>query len=86
MTVAAEFICQAAGRLATARARIAAWSGGVVAVLKDLAPYAAVELVLPGGSILALLLWLYRRQQKSGLATGPSHADIEAASSAGARP
>jgi len=34
--------------------------------LRDLAPYAAIELVLPGGSLMALLLWLYRRQKISG--------------------
>ena len=31
------------------------------AKLKDLAPYALLELVLQGGSLMALLLWLYRR-------------------------
>jgi hypothetical protein len=31
---------------------------------KELAPYALIELVLPGGSVMALLLWLYRRQKK----------------------
>jgi hypothetical protein len=36
----------------------------VVAKLRDLAPYAAIELVLPGGSLMALLLWLYRRQKR----------------------
>ncbi len=36
--------------------------------LRVLAPYAAIELVMPGGSVMALLLWLYRRQRKaSGL-------------------
>jgi hypothetical protein len=34
----------------------------VVAKLKGLMPYAAISLVLPGGSVVALLLWLYRRQ------------------------
>jgi len=33
----------------------------IVGKLKGLAPYAAIELVLPGGSVLALLLWVYRR-------------------------
>jgi hypothetical protein len=33
----------------------------VVAKLKGLAPYAAIGLVVPGGSVIALLLWLYRR-------------------------
>jgi hypothetical protein len=36
----------------------------LVAKLRDLAPYAALELVMPGGSVMALLLWLYRRQKK----------------------
>jgi hypothetical protein len=39
-----------------------------IAKLRVLAPYAAIELVMPGGSVMALLLWLYRRQRKaSGL-------------------
>jgi hypothetical protein len=41
------------------------WGGyaaaGIVR-LKDLAPYALIELILPGGSVVALLLWLYRRR------------------------
>jgi hypothetical protein len=36
----------------------------VLARLRELAPYAAIELVLPGGSLMALLLWLYRRYKK----------------------
>jgi hypothetical protein len=36
-----------------------------VARLRDLAPYAALELVMPGGSVMALLLWLYRRHRKA---------------------
>jgi hypothetical protein len=41
------------------------WRRRAVAVivrLKALAPYAMIELVLPGGSVMALLLWLYRRR------------------------
>jgi hypothetical protein len=37
----------------------------VVRRLRDIAPYAAMELVLPGGSLMAVLLWLYRRQKKA---------------------
>ena len=33
--------------------------------LQELAPYALIELVLPGGSLMALLLWLYRRQRNA---------------------
>jgi hypothetical protein len=35
----------------------------VIARLKALAPYALIELVLPGGSVMALLVWLYRRRK-----------------------
>jgi hypothetical protein len=44
------------------------WGGYAAAVivkLKDLAPYALIELVLPGGSVMALLLWLYRRRKNA---------------------
>jgi hypothetical protein len=34
-----------------------------IARLKEFAPYAAIELVLPGGSLIAILLWLHRRRQ-----------------------
>ena len=27
-------------------------------------PYAAVELLLPGGSVIAVLMWLYRRHKR----------------------
>jgi hypothetical protein len=33
--------------------------------LKALAPYALIELILPGGSVLALLLWFYRRRRNA---------------------
>ena len=32
-------------------------------VLREFAPYAAIELVLPGGTVLAILCWLYRRRR-----------------------
>jgi hypothetical protein len=43
--------------------RLAAWVPGGFARVRDVAPYAAIELLLPGGSLLALMLWLYRRQK-----------------------
>jgi hypothetical protein len=33
----------------------------VVAKLKGFAPYAAIGLMVPGGSVIALLLWLGRQ-------------------------
>lgn len=32
--------------------------------LRELGPYAVVELILPGGTVIAVLLWLYRRHQR----------------------
>ena len=37
----------------------------LVSKVKELAPYAALELVMPGGSLMALALWLYRRKKKA---------------------
>jgi hypothetical protein len=47
----------------------AGYAAVVIVRLKVLAPYALIELVLPGGSVMALLLWLYRRR-KSGVGFG----------------
>jgi hypothetical protein len=39
------------------------WTRGVAGV-REFGPYAAVELLLPGGSVVAVLLWLYRRHKR----------------------
>jgi hypothetical protein len=44
---------------------LGAWTTMIFARLKDLAPYAVIELLLPGGSVLALTLWLYRRRKRA---------------------
>jgi hypothetical protein len=44
--------------------RLSAYMAAGLARLRELAPYAVIELVLPGGSLIALLLWLYRRYKK----------------------
>jgi hypothetical protein len=57
---------------ANAMSILKSWGGYAAAVivrLKALAPYALMELILPGGSVMALLLWLYRRR-KSGIGLG----------------
>src|SRR3981081_3145999 len=46
------------------RRTLIGYPAAVVARLRNLAPYVAI-LVLPGGSLMALLLWLYRRQRKA---------------------
>jgi hypothetical protein len=35
----------------------------VILALRELAPYAALELLLPGGSLVALILWLHARRR-----------------------
>jgi hypothetical protein len=39
------------------------------ALLRALGPYAAIELLLPGGSLIALGLWLYRQWATAGVRT-----------------
>ena len=43
--------------------KLGAYATAVFAKLRELAPYAAIELILPGGSLIALVLWFYRRQR-----------------------
>jgi hypothetical protein len=47
--------------------KVGARALAVAGVLRSLAPYAVIELLLPGGSLMALLLWLYRRQKKASV-------------------
>jgi hypothetical protein len=61
---------ESTGSRGTSCGRPRTWSAhtaSVVAKLREFAPYAAMELVLPGGSLMALGLWLYRRQKKASL-------------------
>jgi hypothetical protein len=46
----------------------------LLAKLREFAPYALMELVLPGGSVMALLLWFYRRQKKAPAIARPLNA------------
>ena len=39
----------------------ALWLKRGLALLRSVGPYAAIELLLPGGTLIALLLWLSRR-------------------------
>jgi hypothetical protein len=51
--------------------KLRAFTAAVVAKLRAIAPYALLELILPGGSGMALLLWLYRRQRKVSVLATP---------------
>ena len=39
---------------------LALWMARLLKLLHGVGPYAAIELLLPGGSLIALLIWLYR--------------------------
>jgi hypothetical protein len=43
---------------------LSAYMAVVVVKLRAVAPYALMELIFPGGSAMAALLWLYRRRRK----------------------
>ena len=32
--------------------------------VRQFGPYAAIELLVPGGSMIAVLMWLYRRHKR----------------------
>jgi len=44
--------------------KLSGWWMSGLAGARALGPYAAVELLLPGGSVVAVLLWLYRRHRR----------------------
>lgn len=52
------------GRWPLGTRTLSAWAPVVFARVKELGPYAMMELLLPGGSVLALTVWLYRRRRK----------------------
>jgi hypothetical protein len=44
--------------------KLSLWMVRGLAGLRELGPYAIAELILPGGTVLAVLLWLYRRHRR----------------------
>jgi hypothetical protein len=56
-------ICRCHVRWTASPRILSGYAAAVIAKLRAVAPYALIELVLPGGSVMALLLWLYRRQR-----------------------
>jgi hypothetical protein len=57
-------ICLYLERLPLGTRTLRGWAPVVFARLKEFGPYALMELLLPGGSVLALSVWLYRRRRK----------------------
>jgi len=43
----------------------AGWTGRTLAVMRQVAPYLALELLLPGGTLVSFLYWLWRRRRMS---------------------
>jgi len=52
------------GRWTLVSPKLFTWATPAIAIFKELAPYAAIELLLPGGSLMALTLWFYRRRKR----------------------
>jgi hypothetical protein len=52
------------------RSRVAHWIARAATILRRLGPYAAIEILLPGGTLMALLLWLYRRRGDAKVNSG----------------
>jgi hypothetical protein len=48
-------------------------------LLRDLGPFAAMELLLPGGSLIALLFWLFRRRASNRLGISANRAPARTA-------
>jgi hypothetical protein len=46
------------------RTKLLGWMARGMTGLRELGPYALVELLVPGGSVLAVLIWLYRRHKR----------------------
>lgn len=56
-----------------APARPTAWLARGAVLLKTLGSYAALELILPGGSLIAISLWLYRHSREGNPAGTARH-------------
>lgn len=39
--------------------------GRIAALVREFGPYVVIELVLPGGSLIALSMWLFRRYRNA---------------------
>jgi hypothetical protein len=53
----------------------ATWIIRLAGLLKALGPYAAIELILPGGTLIAIAVWAIRRRWASA-ARAPARGDL----------
>jgi hypothetical protein len=42
----------------------------ITSAVRALGPYLLVEILLPGGTLVALLMWLYQQRRKEGASLG----------------
>jgi hypothetical protein len=75
---AANAVLTADRDLAQRGVRFVAGLARLVSGLRELAPYAAIELLLPGGSLIALSLWLYRRYKRKATSIAQESVDATA--------
>lgn len=54
--------------------------GRLLILLRDVGPYAAIELLLPGGTVVALLYWWYRHRLRRTRDNPQSGAQTESVS------
>jgi hypothetical protein len=66
-------LAQAAANMMQTLSRLSVpgWVTRGIAVAKSLGPYAAIEILLPGGTLIAIGLWLYRSYRKRKAAGVP---------------
>jgi len=57
-------------RLLRAEPAPGSWFASLVGFVRKLGPYAAIELLLPGGTLIIVGVWLYRRYKARGLSIG----------------
>jgi hypothetical protein len=48
----------------------------LIQAARNASPYLLIELLLPGGSVIALALWLFRRYSKKGALHVQASADL----------
>ena len=57
------------GTLRSGIARVQHW-------FRSLGPYVVIELLLPGGTIVALAVWAYRKRRRAGGKTLPASPEV----------
>jgi hypothetical protein len=54
------------------------WIARLATLMRSFGPYAAIELLLPGGSLIALSLWIFRNREELAARMRRALADLTA--------